>query len=246
MKVVAVIPARFGATRFPGKLLEKLGQHSVIATTYLAVKKSNLFNEVIVAADHLKIIQDIEGVGGKAVMTSPHHASGSDRIAEVIQDMDADVVVNVQGDEPFTATKALASLIDVFKKDEDKKVDVATLMEKMESKEDIQNPNNVKVVVANNMDALYFSRSVIPCVRDIDSSVEYYKHVGIYAYRKKALLDFTQLVPGTLEKAEKLEQLRYLENGYRIKVVETPFKTIGIDTPEDLEEARVYLANLEQ
>lgn len=246
MKVVAVIPARFGATRFPGKLLEKLGQHSVIATTYLAVKKSNLFNEVIVAADHLKIIQDIEGVGGKAVMTSPHHASGSDRIAEVIQDMDVDVVVNVQGDEPFTATKALVSLIDVFKKDEDKKVDVTTLMEKMESKEEIQNPNNVKVVVANNMDALYFSRSVIPCVRDIDSSVEYYKHVGIYAYRKKALLDFTQLVPGTLEKAEKLEQLRYLENGYRIKVVETPFKTIGIDTPEDLEEARVYLANLEQ
>lgn len=246
MKVVAVIPARFGATRFPGKLLKKLGQHSVIATTYLAVKKSNLFDEVIVAADDLKIIQDIEGVGGKAVMTSPHHASGSDRIAEVIQDMDADVVVNVQGDEPFTATKALVSLIDVFKKDEDKKVDVATLMEKMESKEDIQNPNNVKVVVANNMDALYFSRSVIPFVRDIDSSVEYYKHVGIYAYRKKALLDFTQLVPGTLEKAEKLEQLRYLENGYRIKVVETPFKTIGIDTPEDLEEARVYLANLEQ
>lgn len=246
MKVVAVIPARFGATRFPGKLLEKLGQHSVIATTYLAVKKSNLFNEVIVAADHLKIIQDIEGVGGKAVMTSPHHASGSDRIAEVIQDMDADVVVNVQGDEPFTATQALASLIDVFKNDHEKKVDVATLMEKLERKEDIQNPNNVKVVVGNNMDALYFSRSVIPCVRDIDSSVEYYKHVGIYAYRKKALLDFTQLVPGTLEKAEKLEQLRYLENGYRIKVVETPFKTIGIDTPEDLEEARVYLGNLEQ
>ena len=246
MKVVAVIPARFGATRFPGKLLKKLGQHSVITTTYLAVKKSNLFDEVIVAADDLKIIQDIESVRGKAVMTSPHHASGSDRIAEVIQDMDVDVIVNVQGDEPFTATEALASLIDVFKKDQEKKVDVATLMEKLESKEDIQNPNNVKVVVAYNMDALYFSRSVIPFVREDHTSVEYYKHVGIYAYRKKALLDFTRLAPGTLEKAEKLEQLRYLENGYRIKVVETPYKTIGIDTPEDLEEARDYLANLEQ
>lgn len=246
MKVIAVIPARFGATRFPGKLLEKLGQHSVIATTYLAVKKSNLFNEVIVAADHLKIIQDIEGVGGKAVMTSPHHASGSDRIAEVIQDMVVDVVVNVQGDEPFTATEALTSLINVFKKDVDKKVDVVTLMEKLASKEDVQNPNNVKVVVANNMDALYFSRSVIPFIREENTSIEYYKHVGIYAYRKKALLDFTRLEPGTLEKAEKLEQLRYLENGYRIKVVETAYKTIGIDTPEDLEEARDYLANLEQ
>ncbi|MDG4946673.1 3-deoxy-manno-octulosonate cytidylyltransferase [Weeksellaceae bacterium KMM 9713] len=246
MKVVAVIPARFGATRFPGKLLKKLGEHSVIATTYLAVKNSGLFDEVIVAADDEKIIQDIEGVHGKAVMTSSNHASGSDRIAEVIQDMDVDVIVNVQGDEPFTATQALASLIDVFKNDHDKKVDVATLMEKLELKEDVQNPNNVKVVVGNNMDALYFSRSAIPFVRDENVSVDYFKHVGIYAYRKKALMAFTQLEPGTLEMAEKLEQLRYLENGYRIKVVETQYKTIGIDTPEDLEEARVYLGNLEQ
>ncbi|MDG4949844.1 3-deoxy-manno-octulosonate cytidylyltransferase [Weeksellaceae bacterium KMM 9724] len=246
MKVVAVIPARFGATRFPGKLLKKLGEHSVIATTYLAVKNAGLFDEVIVAADDEKIIQDIEGVQGKAVMTSPNHASGSDRIAEVIQYIDVDVIVNVQGDEPFTATQALASLIDVFKNDHDKKVDVATLMEKLERKEDIQNPNNVKVVVGNNMDALYFSRSAIPFVRDENVVVDYFKHVGIYAYRKKALLAFTQLEPGTLEMAEKLEQLRYLENGYRIKVVETQYKTIGIDTPEDLEEARVYLGNLEQ
>lgn len=240
MKVIAVIPARFAATRFPGKLLYKLDQHSVIASTYLAVQKTNLFEEVIVAADDHRIIEDVESVGGKAIMTSSDHQSGSDRIAEVVKDKSVDIIVNVQGDEPFTAAEPLSLLIDVFKKDKNHLIDVATLMEKVDKRE-ANNPNQVKVVFDHSHHALYFSRSVIPFARDESEVIDYFKHIGIYAYRKKALMDFVEFTPSPLEKIEKLEQLRYLENGYKIKMVETHYKTIGIDTVEDLEMARKHL-----
>lgn len=246
MKIIAVIPARFQATRFPGKLLQKLGANSVISNTYLAVCATRLFDEVIVAADDERILNEISGVGGKAVLTSPNHQSGSDRIAEVVEKMDVDIIVNVQGDEPFTQKQPLQDLIQVFKNDAENQVDVATLKEKLDDINEVQNPNNVKVITGKNDDALYFSRSVIPFNRDENQQVAYYKHIGIYAYRKKALMEFTRLPQGNLEKIEKLEQLRYLENGYKIRVVETQYKTIGIDTPQDLEKARKYLQDLEQ
>lgn len=246
MKIIAVIPARFEASRFPGKLLKTLGKHSVIGTTYLAVKNTELFDEVIVAADDQRIVDEISGLGGKVVMTSLDHASGSDRIAEVIRDLEVDVVVNVQGDEPFTAKEPLFDLIQVFKKDMGQQIDVATLMERMKDESAIQNPNNVKVVLDAKQNALYFSRAIIPFPREKEAEITYFKHIGVYAYRKEALMAFTDLAPGKLEQIEKLEQLRYLENGYRIKVVETQYKTIGIDTPEDLDEARAYLRNMEQ
>lgn len=238
MKVVAIIPARYQASRFPGKLLKMLGSKSVISSTYLAVKKTELFDEVIVAADDARILEEIQSINGKVLLTSSNHQSGSDRIAEVIDEMDVDIVVNVQGDEPFTQKEPLESLIEIFKKDVDKDVAVATLKEKLTDKSEIKDPNNVKVITDNNQNALYFSRSVIPFPRDEEQEVDYFKHVGIYAYRKEALLSFTKLPQGTLEKIEKLEQLRYLENGYKIKVAETKYKTIGIDTPEDLEKAK--------
>lgn len=246
MKIVAVIPARYQASRFPGKLLQKLGDKTVITSTYLSVVKTNLFDEVIVAADDQRIIQEIEKNNGKTILTSSNHESGSDRIAEVVQNMDVDIVVNVQGDEPFTQKKPLQDLIEIFKKDEKKEISVATLIETLTKKEEIKNPNNVKVVLDKEHNALYFSRSVVPFPREQNSDVTYYKHIGIYAYRKNALMDFTQLPQGNLEKIEKLEQLRYLENGYKIRVAETPYTTIGIDTPQDLEKARAYLKQLEQ
>jgi len=246
MKVIAVIPARYGASRFPGKLLEKLGNHSVIASTYLAVKNSGLFHEVIVATDDQRIVDEISEYQGTVVLTSSDHQSGSDRIAEVIKDREVDIVVNVQGDEPFTASEPLAMILEVFKEDVHQKVDVATLMEKMKDPKEIKNPNNVKVVFDAQHYALYFSRSVIPFSRDTEKNIKYFKHIGIYAYRKKALLNFTQMPTGRLEEIEKLEQLRYLENGYRIKMIETQHPSIGIDTPEDLENARLYLKKMEQ
>lgn len=245
MKIIAVIPARFAASRFPGKLLQKLGQHSVIATTYLSVQNTALFDEVIVAADDQRIIDDISKVGGNAVLTASTHESGSDRIAEVVGKMDVDVIINVQGDEPFTSPEALSLLIEVFRNDDQQKVDVATLMEKLDAAE-VDNPNHVKVVFDHQHHALYFSRSRIPFPREANEKPDYFKHIGVYAYRKKALLDFVQFSPSRLEKIEKLEQLRYLENGYKIKMVETQVKSIGIDTLEDLELARKHLSKLEQ
>jgi 3-deoxy-manno-octulosonate cytidylyltransferase (CMP-KDO synthetase) len=171
-------------------------------------------------------------------MSIAAHESGSDRIAESVENLDVDIVVNVQGDEPFINTKPLAELLDVFRNDFDKKVDLASLMFEIKDTAEIENPNNVKVVTDQNGFALYFSRSVIPYPRDINVGVRYMKHIGIYAFRKQALLDFYRLPMKSLEATEKLEQLRYLEFGKRIKMVETNQGSIGIDTPEDLEKAR--------
>ncbi len=237
-KVIAMLPARYQATRFPGKLMKDLGGKPVIVRTYEAAVQSQLFEEVYVVTDSAIIYDAIVQEGGKAIRSEGTHESGSDRIAEAIRDMDVDVIINVQGDEPFTATKPLGKLIEVFDNDVDKAVDVASLMVRLEGKEAIENPNNVKVVVNESKHAMYFSRAPIPFPRDQDVAATYYKHIGIYAFRKQALLDFTALPMSRLEKIEKLENLRFLENGMTIKMLETDHQAIGIDTEEDLIAAR--------
>jgi len=241
MKVIAVIPARYASTRFPAKLLQDLGGKTVIQRTYEAAVQTNLFDDVFVATDSELIYQEITSQGGKAVMSLHEHESGSDRIAEAIASMDVDIVVNVQGDEPFLDVVSLRNLIQVFQDDADKKVDLASLYFEIHDQEEIENPNNVKVVVDQQQFALYFSRSVIPFPRSVDSSMKYFQHIGIYAFRKEALLAFANLPMKSLEATEKLEQLRYLEYGKRIRMIETSHKSIGIDTPEDLEKAREFL-----
>lgn len=236
-KVIAVIPARYNSTRFPGKMMEILGNRTIITTTYQNVLETGLFDEVFVATDSELIFDEISKNGGKAVMTGEHE-TGSDRIAEAVQNIDCDIVINVQGDEPFLKKEPLKQLIDVFYKDEKKKISLASLKIQLKESEEIRNPNNVKVITDNNGFALYFSRSVIPFQRDLSYDVTYYKHIGVYAFRKEALLKFSSLEMTPLEISEKLEQLRYLENGMKIKMVETDFVGIGIDTPEDLEKAK--------
>ena len=236
-KVIAVIPARYNSTRFPGKMMEILGNRTIITTTYQNVLETGLFDEVFVATDSELIFDEISKNGGKAVMTGEHE-TGSDRIAEAVQNIDCDIVINVQGDEPFLKKEPLKQLIDVFYKDEKKEISLASLKIQLKESDEIRNPNNVKVITDNNGFALYFSRSVIPFQRELSYNVKYYKHIGVYAFRKEALLKFSSLEMTPLEISEKLEQLRYLENGMKIKMVETDFVGIGIDTPEDLEKAK--------
>ena len=243
MKIIAVIPARYASTRFPAKLMQDLGGKTVILRTYEAAILTNLFEDVFVVTDSDLIYNEIISNGGKAIMSVKEHESGSDRIAEAVENMDVDVVINVQGDEPFINKKPLEELIEVFKKDTEKKVDLGSLMFQIIDKEEINNPNNVKVITDQQGFALYFSRSVIPFPREENVGVRYMKHIGIYAFRKEALMDFYRLPMLSLEASEKLEQLRYLEYGKRIKMVETTNGSIGIDTPEDLEKARILLNN---
>ncbi|MDD2821265.1 MAG: 3-deoxy-manno-octulosonate cytidylyltransferase [Flavobacterium sp.] len=241
MKIIAVIPARYASTRFPAKLMQDLGGKTVILRTYEAAINTQLFDDVFVVTDSDLIFDEIVSHGGKAIRSIKEHESGSDRIAEAVENLDVDIVINVQGDEPFIDAEPLAKVIEVFRNDLDKKVDLASLMREITNEDDINNPNNVKVVVDQNGFALYFSRSVIPYPREKNVGVRYMQHIGIYAFRKQALLDFYSLPMQSLEASEKLEQLRYLEFGKRIKMVETTHVGIGIDTPEDLEKARKML-----
>ncbi len=241
MKIIAVIPARFASTRFPAKLLQDLGGKTVITRTYEAAINTNLFDDVFVVTDSDLIFNEIVSQGGKAIMSIKEHESGSDRIAEAVSNLDVDIVINIQGDEPFIDKDSLAKLIQVYKTDSKGEVDLASLMREITAIQDIENPNNVKVVVDQSGFALYFSRSVIPYPRENNVGVRYMQHVGIYAFRKQALMDFYSLPMKSLEASEKLEQLRYLEFGKRIKMVETNHVGIGIDTPEDLEKARRLL-----
>jgi len=236
-----MIPARYGATRFPAKLMQDLCGKPVIVHTYERVADTRLFDEVYVVTDDDRIEKAIQEVGGKVIRSKKEHNSGSDRLAEASRDLDVDVIVNVQGDEPFTDKENLQKVIDIFAKDLTKSIAVASLMERITDPDDIANPNNVKVVVNKFGEALYFSRNIIPFPRDPNTKVSYYKHIGIYAYRKEALQQFTELPPSLLEETEKLEQLRYLENGFKIRLALTDIPTIGIDTPEDLERARKRL-----
>ena len=238
LKIIAVIPARLEAQRFPKKLLQDLGGAPVIVRTYEAALRTGLFDEVIVVTDSKDIYQTVRQYDGKAMMSVKEHDCGSNRIAEAVEDIDVDIVINVQGDEPFTNRGDLERLIEIFKNDIDDEVDLASLMHTLEDEKDIQNPNNVKVIVDKKSNALYFSRSPLPFHRDKNIAVKTYKHVGIYAFRKRALMEFYQAEPTPLELAEKIECIRYLENGKKIRMVETSNHTIGIDTPTDLEKAR--------
>ena len=241
MKIIAMIPARYQASRFPGKLMKDLGGKPVILRTYEAALKTNLFDEVQIVTDSQIIFKTIEKVGGKVIMSKKNHECGSDRIAEAVEDLDVDIVVNIQGDEPFIDDKYLLKLIDVFKNDINQEIDLASLKVQITNKEDIQNPNNVKVITDINNMAIYFSRSVIPFHRDKDINIKYYKHKGVYAFRKQALIDFYNTPITPLEAVEKIEAIRYQEIGKKIKMIETDFETVGIDTPEDLEKAINYL-----
>jgi 3-deoxy-manno-octulosonate cytidylyltransferase (CMP-KDO synthetase) len=241
MKIIAVIPARYASTRFPAKLMQDLGGKTVITRTYEAAVNTHLFDDVFVVTDSDLIFNEIVSKGGKAIMSIKEHESGSDRIAEAVENLTVDVIVNVQGDEPFINKEPLEKVIEVFKQDKEGKVDLASLMREITDWEAIENPNNVKVIVDQNDLALYFSRSVIPYPREKNVGVRYFQHIGIYAFRKQALLDFYHLPMKSLEASEKLEQLRYLEYGKKIKMVETDHVGIGIDTPEDLEKARLLI-----
>jgi len=236
-----MIPARYSASRFPGKLMKDLGGKSVILRTYEAAVSSQLFEEVYVVTDSEIISKNISDAGGKVLLSQKEHECGSDRIAEAVAFLDADIVVNVQGDEPFIDTVSLSKLIEAFKKDEKNEIDLASLKVEITDQEEIENPNNVKVITDQFGFALYFSRSVIPFHRDKQLVVKYYKHKGIYAFRKQALIDFYHMDLTPLEASEKIEAIRYLEVGKKIKMIETTVESVGIDTPEDLEKAKKYL-----
>lgn len=237
-RAIALIPARFAATRFKGKLMADLGGKSVIRRTYESTVATGLFDEVIVVTDSDIIYNEITAHHGKAVMSKHDHESGSDRIAEAAKEMNVDIVVNVQGDTPFVKKEPLEKLLVQFG---DKTVQVGSLMQELKEIQFIEDPNYVKVAVDKNNNALFFSRSVIPYPRNKDISITYYEHIGVYAFRKQALLDFTGWPVSPLENAEKIECLRYLENGVPIRMVITDYMGVEIDTPDDLQRAAELL-----
>ena len=247
MNFIGIIPARFQSTRFPGKPLAILDGKPIVQWVYENARKA--LDEVYVATDDLRIFRAVEAFGGKAIYTSPNHQSGTDRCAEAAQElakiMKVDVVVNIQGDEPFIRPEQIESLKTCFKSPE---TEIATLIKPISNIAEITNINRPKVVINKNQEAMYFSRSPIPFVRGFNpedwlARQTFYSHVGMYAYRYDILLELTKLPVGLLESAESLEQLRWLENGYRIKTAQTHFENIGIDTPEDLEEAKKFIGS---
>ncbi|RMG71855.1 MAG: 3-deoxy-manno-octulosonate cytidylyltransferase [Nitrospirae bacterium] len=254
MSILIVIPARYGSTRFPGKVLALLEGRPLIEHVYRACLGSTLADRVVVATDHERVREAVEGFGGEVVMTSSEHASGTDRVAEVAKGMDYDIIVNVQGDEPLIKAEMIDSVAGLLI--DDTSADMGTLVKRIVSSEDYLNPNVVKAVLDRQGYALYFSRAPIPFFRDsvklhTDSKPSVsgeinnrvcYKHIGIYSYRKRVLLELAGLPACAIEEAEKLEQLRALYNGYRIKAAETSFETIGVDTPEDLERVKKWLS----
>ena len=260
MKFMAVIPARYASTRFPGKPLAMLGGKTVIQRVYEQV--STVLDEVYVATDDERIRQAVEAFGGRAVMTRTDHKSGTDRIEEAVEKIEqqthlspltshhsnfADVIINVQGDEPFIQPSQVRTLMELF---DDPQTQIGTLGKRFDSMEAVMNPNSPKIVCDRRGFALYFSRSVIPYVRGKQQSewidcYPYLKHLGIYAYRREVLNEVTRLPQSPLELAESLEQLRWLENGYRIRVGLTDVETVGIDTPEDLQRAEQFLLTSE-
>lgn len=246
MKIIAIIPARYGSSRFPGKPLAILGGKYVIQRVYEQV--SSVLDDVFVATDDQRIYNAVEEFGGSAIMTSPDHRSGTDRIVEAYDKcgVTADVVINVQGDEPFIQPKQLHTLISCF---EDVGTQIATLGKYFDDMSAVTNPNSPKIVMSDTGFALYFSRSVIPFVRGVEQSewtshFPFVKHLGVYAYRTDTLHAITRLPMSPLERAESLEQLRWLQAGYRIRVGITEFETIGIDTPADLERAEQFLSTI--
>lgn len=229
-----MIPARYAATRFPAKLMQKLGDQTVITTTYLATQNTGLFDDVYVVTDSDIIAEEISSHGGKVIMSKGEHESGTDRIAEAAAALEFDVILNVQGDTPFVRKEPLERLLQQF---DDQTVQVASLMQVLEDETLIADENYVKVCVDKHMNSLFFSRSPIPFRRNKTAAIDYYEHIGVYAFRKQALMDFTSWPLSPLETVEKIECLRYLENGIPLRMVITDYMGIEIDTPEDLERA---------
>jgi 3-deoxy-manno-octulosonate cytidylyltransferase (CMP-KDO synthetase) len=253
MTSVGIIPARYAASRFEGKVIANIGGKTMIQHVWERAKKAHSLDDLIVAADDDRIIKVVESFGGKAVFTSKSHPSGTDRLREIANPLDVDIVVNIQADEPLLHHSMIDNLVDTMC--QDKNIVMASLMRKLDSISDLENPNIVKVVVDKNNFALYFSRSPIPFLRDrqqecpeygdlrhLTGKLKFYKHIGLYAYTKDFLFTFANLPQSSLEQCEKLEQLRALENGYKIMMVETKYDTIGVDTSEDLDRARAMLA----
>ncbi len=236
MKVVAMIPARYDSQRFPGKLMKDLAGKPVILRTYEAVLQSQLFSEVYVVTDSPYIFETISKAGGRVLMSQKEHHTGTDRIAEFASAIEADIFINIQGDEPFIDAGALQKLIQAFERDDNQIIDIASLMIPIDNKDDFINPNNVKVVVDVDNMAMYFSRAPIPYSRDMVFE-KAFKHIGVYAFRKKALSLIPQIPQTELEQIEKLENLRFLEFGFNIYMIETKAINFGIDTPEDLQKA---------
>ncbi len=245
MKFIGIIPARYASTRFPGKPLAMLGGRTVIQRVY--EQATAILDEAYVATDDERIFQAVEQFGGRAIMTRADHKSGTDRIEEAAEKIgtQADVIINIQGDEPFIQKSQIETLMHLF---DEPSTQIGTLGKRFESIEAAMNPNSPKIVTDKRGFALYFSRSIIPYVRGKEQSewlqhFPYLKHLGLYAYRREVLQEVTQLPQSSLEIAESLEQLRWLENGYRIRVGLTDVETVGIDTPEDLQRAEVFLAS---
>jgi 3-deoxy-manno-octulosonate cytidylyltransferase (CMP-KDO synthetase) len=243
VKAIGVIPARWGATRFEGKVLANLLGKPVIQHVWENAKKAKTLDDLVVACDDERIMKVVEGFGGKAIYTSPNQPSGTDRLAEVINPLDIEIAVNIQGDEPLMKPIMIDKL--VMSLEDEKIAQMATVIKKVEDDSELTNSNVVKVVVDKNGYAIYFSRYAIPYNRtgkaEKDKKPVYYKHIGLYAFTKDFLFTFKKLPESSLEKAEKLEQLRALEYGYKIKVVETQFDTVGVDTPEDLKRVEEVL-----
>lgn len=238
MKILGIIPSRYASTRFPAKALAEIRGKSMVQRVYEQSKKCVALSEVIVATDDFRIVDHVQGFGGKVMMTSESHQSGTDRCAEVSAAFpDFDIVINIQGDEPFIDPEQITKVAACFT---DEKTELATLVKKIELMEELRNTNTPKVVLNNRSEAIYFSRSIIPHIRghEIENWLQnhtFYKHIGIYGYRAAVLNQITKLPVSTLEKAESLEQLRWIENGYCIKVAETQLETLAVDTPADLE-----------
>ncbi len=237
MKIIAMIPARYASTRLPGKMMLPLAGKPVIIRTCEAAAQMGLFDEVYVVTDDQRIFDAVTAAGVKCLMSKGEHATGSDRIAEAVADIDCDIVVNIQGDEPFTKKETIEQVLKPFFEDEAKRISLSTLKELMTEEEAISNPNNVKVITDADDFAIYFSRNPLPYPRDRESGAKYFRHIGIYAFRKDALMMFTQWKMRQNEASEKIECLRFLEYGHRIKVLETSGMGVSIDTPEDLTKA---------
>lgn len=243
--VVGVIPARYSSTRFEGKVLADIAGKPVIQHVWENASKAKSLDDLIVACDDERIYKTVLAFGGKAVMTARGHTSGTERIAEIIGDMDVKIVVNIQGDEPLVHASMIDDAADVLLSNPE--AQVATIMKRIEHEEEISDSNVVKVVVGKKNHALYFSRCPIPFVRDEEPGMRvHFKHIGLYAYRKDFLFIYKNLPPSKLEGLEKLEQLRILENGYPVHVVETKYETVGVDTYEDLEKVRQLFSNKEK
>ena len=239
MKFLGIIPARYGSSRLEGKPLKDICGHTMIEWVYKRAKLSKL-DDVIVATDDKRIFDEVERFGGKVIMTREDHPNGTSRIAEVCEKItDCDVVINIQGDEPLIEKDMINSLIDAFLKEPE--LQMGTLKHKLDTMEEVENPNSVKVITDKNDYAIYFSRSVIPYPRKEDMK-NYYKHVGIYGYKRKFVLEYSKWEQTPLEISESLEQLRVLENGYKIKVLSTSYKIIGVDTEVELERVREYIS----